>query len=801
MAEPVLLINLAGNVEMVDPAEAGSLVAAGYVPASPEQARDWALEQKYGTQPVRAGLESFGSMLTFGLSDVLARQMGVPAEDLAGREKANPMASMLGSAAGVVAPAIVTAGLSAEAQGAAGAARVGAELAAPSLIARAGRAAAKGAEKLLPEAETLIGRLARKGAAGAAGGAVEGALFEVGHLVHEAALEDPGLTAESALAQVGLSAALMGGLAGSGSVLGALTKQIAPKMDMGKKVASWLESVEGRGQFKQAGGVQSDLRRFVKKMGSVEAVEKAGREMGELGLVDVFSTPSATLERADALLRRSGAEMGEILRSADAIAAAEKGRLADLGKVVARLRTSTLQELEAAPLQRGAASRFRKDLDDFARLGERGTTLEELHQIRRQVDDGLYGWRGNMDPDANAYRSALHNFRRGISREIEAGLEKSGIPLDLWKTANRENQLAHMAQELAEAGLERAVGNNKVGLSALLSGVAGTVSGGPLGGIAGAAGAELARRHGAGTMAWLAKGLRNVIGGEAGQAVVNRTARQIAQERAAGAATGVAIAQARGVAAPETRAALAVLEEAKRQVSREMDDGIRGLMREAPAAARRTVVTAATHARHLEEMGRLVSDVGSLSNALAAQALDTSEHAPNVAQAMQLSSARAAAFLAQKTPPRPAQTLLGPKWRPTRAEQSSLERTFSVVDKPLTVLRLAREGTLTPAHVEALKAAWPSLYSHLQSRILQALVDRGDGGQLPYRSRMMLSMLMGQDIDGTMLGRAILANQAVFAQSHAPAAPPGPENTDKLTLGARSATQGQAADVRRAEAK
>ncbi len=798
MAGPRLYINSAGNLESVDPAKAGEVEALGWVPASPEMVADWNAQQKYGSQPVRAGLEAFGSMLTFGASDWVARGLGVPAEDLAGREKANPMASMLGSAAGIVAPALLTAGTSAGALGAAGAARVGAEVAAPSLIARAGKVVTRAAEKALPEAETLVGRLARKGGAAAAGGAAEGALFEVGHLVHESALGDPGLTAESALAQVGLGAALMGGLAGAGGVLGKLVSELGPS-DIGGKLSSWLAKFEGERNLKASGAIQSDIARAGKQT-SRESLTAIGREMGELGLVDPFSTPTATLQRADALMAKAGAEMGDILKSADAIAAAERGRLADFGGVLKRVESGALKELEASPLQREAAGRLRKDLSAFSKQFPEGASLEELHGVRRQIDDALYGMRGTLDPYATAYRQALRDFRGEVSAELRAGIEKSGIPGDLWKRANREYEVAARAAEFAEKGMDRLVGNNPLGLSAILGGVAGTVAGGPAGGFASALGVEVARRHASGTAGWMARGLRGLLEGEAGAAVVNRTARQIVEERLAGAATGAAIAQARGVADVETRAALAVLEEAKRAVTKEMDSGQKAILKELPATARRVVVTQATHDDHLDKMGRLMADVGSLQGALASQVTGLTEHAPTVAQVMQIRSAQTAAFLSSKLPPRPPRAPLGTQWKPPKSEQIRLQRVFQVVDKPLKVLQFAKEGTLTPEHVEALKAAWPSLYTHLQSRVLEALVERG-GGHLTYRSRMMLAMLMGQDLDGSLLGKAILANQAIYAQpsqkSEAP--PPAGGHPEKLSLGARSATPGQASEARRSE--
>lgn len=199
-----LYIDSSGSVVPVDDPQAAAL--QGWVPASPKQIEDFEIQQKFGTptEAAKAFAEHTASALTFGASDVAEREAGVDPAAMAGREKANPIASGAGTALGIVAPVAATLGAAALPEAAGQTAIQGAKLAAPSLIARAG-------EALAPKAVTTLGRIGSKAVQYGA----EGALYGVQQVVHEAALGDPNLTAQSAIATVGLSAALGGWFGGA----------------------------------------------------------------------------------------------------------------------------------------------------------------------------------------------------------------------------------------------------------------------------------------------------------------------------------------------------------------------------------------------------------------------------------------------------------------------------------------------------------------------------------------------------------------------------------------------------------
>lgn len=782
---PALYINSAGMVEAVDPGRAREVEGLGWVPASAEQARDYFLREKYGSagQAAIAGVEAAGSMATLGLSTHLETALGVDPEGIAAREKFNPMAKNVGAGVGILAPLLLSGGASAAVEGAemTGAAARAARMAGPSLLAQAGKATARAALRELPEGASLAQRLAAKGMAAAAGGAVEGAGYEAGQLVHESALGDPNLTAEAALARIGMSAATFGALSGGGSILGVLAGEVggaAGKGDLGKKLAGWLGEFEGERNIKAAGGIQSDLTRARKQIGR-EGLTAIGREMGELGLVSPLSTPAQTLERADALMGRAGATMGDVLSSADEIGRAEGATLGDLRGALRRARSEVLAPLAKDPFQQEAAGKLESLLTGLEAKGP-GVTLEDLHQLRRQGDAALYGMRGTMDPYATAYRQGLHDLRGILSETIEAGVEKSGVPLDIWKTANREYQVAARAAEFAEKGLDRAHGNNLVSPTEFLSTLAGGLGGGPAGGLAGGLATAAARRFGSGTLGRMARGLRGLLEGEEGALVANGTAAGIAAERAAsvggvpgaavaagmpprGVVAGAAIA-ARASASAETAAALAVLARAKVEVTREVDSAIGSLLRAAPAAAGRTAAALASRsAVDAVNVRRLANSPELLLETLARQTDELHGHAPGIAQAAQLGAARRVAFLASKAPAASLPGLHAKATRPNAHELAKFGRYADVIRNPLRALEHARRGTLTPQHVGALRLGWPATYQHVQERTLWALMGHG-GKTVPPASRLMLSMLTGFQLDASLAPNAIAANHAVYAR-------------------------------------
>lgn len=542
-----ILLNSDGVIGEVPDEQAEAALAQGYAPAPPEQAAAFLdarqRRETFGTtgQALLAGGEAAARALTLGGSTFLERAIGVSPESIQAREEVNPLASGLGTVAGIAAPLVLSGGSSALAQGGRGALAGAAELSAPSLVSRAGRAVVgalegTGAELgvrtpgLLPQATSFGGQLARRAVAEGLGSAVEGAAYGAGEVVHEAALGNPDLTAQSALGTVGMSALVGGGLgAGIGGASAAgrgLVDRLsgASGTELGGKLAGWLKGVEGERNIKAAGAIQSDLTRVRKQIGR-ERLNELGVEMGELGLVGVGKTPERTAELAQALKKTTGAEIGDVVAAADSRLPFEK--MPQIADFVGKAKVDILDPLASNPLQQEAAGRLAQVLDGYAVKFSGGMTLKDLHGIRQQIDEALYGLRGNQDPFATAFKDGLHDLRGIASKELDDGLVRAGVKGDEWKALRRKYEVASRALEFADKGMDRAGGNNMISLTEIMSGLGGGVAGGPLAGVAATAGAALLRRQSSAAIGSLARAARNALGDE-GSALVGTVAREVA---------------------------------------------------------------------------------------------------------------------------------------------------------------------------------------------------------------------------------------------------------------------------------
>jgi len=527
--DPVFVVSSAGEIQALPPDQAQKAIRLGDRLATAEDIAAHQREEKYSGfgQGLKAFGEGAADALTAGLStQAETHLLGVAPEDIRGREEVQPIAHGLGTATGLIGPALLTGGASAaeEAPGLLGQA---AELSAPSLITKAGGAFARGAEAALPEATSTTGRIARQAAVSGAGLAGEGALYGAAQVDHEAALGDPVLTGENA-ATIGLSALIGGGLGAAGGAGKELLSGLAGKTGpLADKLADWAGRFEGERNLKAAGAIQRDFTQGGNQIGREELV-KLGQEMGDLGLVGPFSTPAKTAERARDLMDKAGQEIGSILEKADVVAKPED--LPRIDDITGRVRREVLDPLEKNPLQQGAAKQLGTFLDSYDQRFAGGMTFEDLHAVRRQISDALYGYRGNLDPEANAIKSALHDFRSIVSDEITSGLDRVKLDTNAWKTTNRQYQVAARAEDFAQRGMNRAAGNNLVPLTSLL----GLIGGGAIG--HGGVGASLAygsKLFGSGLLGAGAGALRRALEGEEGRiapALADETAATVSGE-------------------------------------------------------------------------------------------------------------------------------------------------------------------------------------------------------------------------------------------------------------------------------
>lgn len=546
-----------GKVYEVDPSRLPDLTKQGYAVATPEQVSRFAREAKYGgaVQTAMSAAEGVADVLTLGTAGHMARgadaverkvreALGFAApetsyvERRAGRLESNPVAYGAGTAAGIIVPLILSGGTSGALQGtvkAAGAEAVAkkgvahyASRTAPGQIASVGRVVGEGVEagltKLGVEGASTAAKVSRRAASLAAGSAVEGLAYGLGHEVSEAVLGDPIEAGEI------LASGVVGGVIGGGlGTVGAGSRALADKAVLSRRAGEFLtrlEQYQAERGFKVLGGIQKDLGKLSKKGVRLDGTgESSLREVvktaDEMGILSPFAGTEKILERAESHLARAGKEISQIIDDVTHTSKAE--HYPSFRSVIDTAKQSVKESgLLKDPNQRAAAERYLRLLDDYeqtlvqeaadAALPAGKVPFRRLHEIRQQIDDALHGLKGNKDPWANAYTRQLDDLRQHVDVELDVSVKDAlrragkqwsdlapgakpardvtGIP-EAWDKANKEYRVAKIARDLADSARNREVGNNMVSLTEQMAGMSGGVGGAVIGAVTGNVGSGL----------------------------------------------------------------------------------------------------------------------------------------------------------------------------------------------------------------------------------------------------------------------------------------------------------------------
>jgi len=486
-------VNPAGKVVQLSHEDAARADRFGYTPATEEQARQFENEvskmMQYGSldQTAIASIEGFASGASAGFSEKLESALGVDPEAISARAEANPWAHGIGEVAGIVAPAIATGGLTAEAQlagraaaatqAAAGAGRVGqafaagraaaeampaaattvqrlSSLTAPGLAMRAGLGAGAAVEALAPSAAVAAKAIPAVTAA-LARGATEGATLAGEQALGDVLVGKPDLAGESVMERVKMGA-LIGGAIGGGMTAGPLVWRAVA--DATKGTDAWKKFVELSGKyeaeqlFAAAGGTPAEWRGLLSRRGKgVDKVHAIMREARDLGMVSAFSRPSNKLGDIENVILKSGQTMGEAHAAADsALTDLTRPKLQD---IFAKFSRGALQKYSSQATLKPEVNNVIKLMRDLESkyAGKLDFGVQDLHDIKRELADRIYG----IDRSANktvgddVHAEILDKLRYLFGQEIKGTLESVGIPKEAYKVALRQNEVGHELKRLA----------------------------------------------------------------------------------------------------------------------------------------------------------------------------------------------------------------------------------------------------------------------------------------------------------------------------------------------------------------
>lgn len=145
--------------------------------------------------------------------------------------------------------------------------------------------------------------------------------------------------------------------------------------------------------------------------------------------------------------------------------------------------------------------------------------------------------------------------------------------------------------------------------------------------------------------------------------------------------------------------------------------------------------------------------------------------APMIGQAFGVKASQALTYLytAMPKPPRP-RSPFAPQvhYKPSNYDLAAFEDKVQIATDPLSALAELEHGTLTRAHVDALKGIYPGILRMIQSKVQTAVVSGVK--PLAYAQRLKLSLLLDAPMDQSLTPQAINYYQEPYVAQQAAAA-------------------------------
>lgn len=97
---------------------------------------------------------------------------------------------------------------------------------------------------------------------------------------------------------------------------------------------------------------------------------------------------------------------------------------------------------------------------------------------------------------------------------------------------------------------------------------------------------------------------------------------------------------------------------------------------------------------------------------------------------------------------------------PTPEQEARYNRALTIAQQPMTVLQHIKDGTLQATDIQDFKAMYPAVYARTMQNLANEMVNRhADEEPIPYKTRVGISLFLGQPLDSSMLPASIIAAQ------------------------------------------
>lgn len=777
------------EIQQVPISQAHQILQSGHaLPSTHEEYQAQELEKQYGDigHQLLAGASGAASTLTLGVSDAAIRGVGgkAAAESVRNSQRVHPWTTIAGEIGGAILPILATGGAGAVSEGAAGAARLGAEglnvarglgeagnavrgageamevarATAPSVLGQAAKIAAApqnlvsgigeavehGVVGLLPkEAKTLLGQMAVRGTAQGARLGTEGAIYSgTQYLGDQALQEHPDLSASKIISEMGYGA-LLGGA--GGAILGAASPALSELVGRNAgKITSASDKIASAHL-----GVDESTARSLLNDGFIRAGDKTETVLPRIARAQIEN--ASKLEELQGRLDAVGAKGPKLESLADnfdnkvAKHLDPDSPLHDLGKDLEGLRPQQTDLASFLKTPDGQAKIKALDPDQMNRLMTEGkvppgflpgskvdTTFSRAYEIQAQIVKAI-------EQETNpAVQKGLKSLQDEVEQSIltarDKAVKKLGSDHEWVQSFNKITSQQDVLQEASEgiqAKLDRKPESTPTSIFSMMAAshlVAGNVP---------AAVGHLAMQYG----------------------------KHLAQERAP-------------LAASVLMDKIVAMEGVQRAIARtnaRLDQGVNVAL--GNVASKKAPSLGHGFESFADKSQALVSTEKSIEEH--AQSIQgtfggITQHAPALGSALESASLRSTQYLLSILPrERPINPMQpnGPRSEPSYHEKAQFTRVFDAVHDPISVLHDIGSGQVTPEQVQAIATVHPQLKQDMDKKLLDAMKEAVE--PLSYANAVGITMFTGVPADPTLEPQSIQDLQANFAPQpqKAPAEP------------------------------
>lgn len=172
----------------------------------------------------------------------------------------------------------------------------------------------------------------------------------------------------------------------------------------------------------------------------------------------------------------------------------------------------------------------------------------------------------------------------------------------------------------------------------------------------------------------------------------------------------------------------------------------------------------------------------------------TSQYLPNHGSSLAQTSANAVNYLNNLKPKMEKKAPLDAEPVENPVQKSNYNRALDIAEQPLILMKSIKEGSITAQDISHLNALYPSLYNQLKNNLMDKMTDAVQHEEvIPYKTKLGLSLFMGQPLDSTMTPQALTSLNMLPASK--------PQQPRPSSMGQMKFTQDALSPEQRREAK